>query len=86
MEHKENQNETQPITYYRAQIIRGKMAEEQITVEALERKSGVSNVTISRIRMGRPIDMKKLRQVADALEISWSDLFNFAADNQTSAA
>ena len=86
MEQIENQIEPQPITYYRAQIIRGKMAENQITVEALERKSGVSNVTISRIRMGRPIDMKKLRQVADALEISWSDLFNFAADSQTSAA
>jgi DNA-binding Xre family transcriptional regulator len=74
------------IPFYRAHIIRGVMAEKQITVAELTERSKVSDVTISRIRAGRPIAMKKLRQVTDALDISWTELFNFAADNQSQAS
>jgi hypothetical protein len=73
------------VPFYRADLIRGIMASRQITVETLvemtkrvdPKKQGVSNVTISRIRMGRPIDMKKIRLVTDALAVEWSELFRF---------
>jgi transcriptional regulator with XRE-family HTH domain len=77
------EQEPKTIPFYRAHIIRGIMAEKQITVRELVSLSDVSDVTISRIRGGRPIDMKKLRQVADALGIKWADLFNFEADAET---
>jgi hypothetical protein len=74
--------------YYRANLIRRVMGANEITVKALveltkkidPKGQGVSDVSISRIRAGRPIDMKKIRLVSDALKIDWPELFNFQAD------
>lgn len=74
------------VPFYRAQIIRRAMFEKEITVDSLVKLSGVSNVTIWRARTGQPIDMKKLRQIVEALDVSWAELFNFADDDKQQAS
>lgn len=64
---------------YKAEIIKEKMAEKEITVHRLCEVTGLSHDTIARIRKGDNVAVDTLKKVTDALDIELSQLFEKAA-------
>jgi DNA-binding Xre family transcriptional regulator len=64
---------------YKAEKIKEKMTEREITVFRLCEITGLSHDTIARIRKGENVAIDTLRKVTDALGIEFTDLFEKAA-------
>jgi Predicted transcriptional regulator len=60
---------------YRNDLIKGKQAQLDLTVEELAAKSGLGKSTIQKIRLGQNIKIDTLEQIAAALDLDIAELF-----------
>jgi DNA-binding Xre family transcriptional regulator len=63
---------------YRFDLIKGKMAQLDKTVEMLGDETGLSPDTIVRVRKGENVAVETLKKVAEALDLSLPELFTDA--------